>query len=179
MAPGSRAPVSCNSRGPWDSLPDSHVLAGPRASLRLLTACVCVLSTPAPLGPLRKVRLWHDSRGASPAWYLSHVMVQELCTGRGRGRGWFFPAECWLAAGRKDGSVERELACLHRGLGFRKVGGTLSLRGHRQDTAPGSPRAWCWHSPSSRAWRCLGQPLPGTARSWPVSPGCVSVTLCL
>ncbi|XP_053782552.1 polycystin-1-like protein 1 [Desmodus rotundus] len=80
-----------------------------------------ILSTPAPLGPLRKVRLWHDSRGASPAWYLSHVMVQELCTGRGRGRGWFFPAECWLAAGRKDSSVERELACLHRGLGFRKL----------------------------------------------------------
>ena len=64
-------------------------------------------------------------------------MVQELCTGRGRGRGWFFPAECWLAAGRKDSSVERELACLHRGLGFRKVGGTLSP----QHTVPVRPQA--------------------------------------
>ncbi|KAK1334730.1 LOW QUALITY PROTEIN: hypothetical protein QTO34_004296 [Cnephaeus nilssonii] len=77
-----------------------------------------VLSTPAALGPLRKVRLWHDSGGAHPAWYVSHVMVKELHAGRGR---WFFPAECWLAAGRRDGRVERELACLRGGLGFRKV----------------------------------------------------------
>ncbi|XP_059567274.1 polycystin-1-like protein 1 [Myotis daubentonii] len=77
-----------------------------------------VLSTPAALGPLRKVRLWHDSSGACPAWYVSHVMVKELRQGRGR---WFFPAECWLAAGRRDGRVERELACLRGGLGFRKL----------------------------------------------------------
>ncbi|KAM5303807.1 polycystin-1-like protein 1 [Glossophaga mutica] len=80
-----------------------------------------VLSTPAPLGPLRKVRLWHDSRGASPAWFVSHVMVQELRAGPGLGRGWFFPAECWLAAGPQDGRVERELACLRGGPGFRKL----------------------------------------------------------
>nr|KAF6319983.1 polycystin 1 like 1, transient receptor potential channel interacting [Myotis myotis] len=77
-----------------------------------------VLSTPAALGPLRKVRLWHDSSGACPAWYVSHVMVKELRQGRGH---WFFPAECWLAAGRRDGRVERELACLRGGLGFRKL----------------------------------------------------------
>lgn len=88
----------------------------------------CARSTPAALGPLRKVRLWHDSSGACPAWYVSHVMVKELRQGRGR---WFFPAECWLAAGRQDGRVERELACLRRGLGFRKVGAIVS---------PGGPR---------------------------------------
>ncbi|XP_066096475.1 polycystin-1-like protein 1 [Saccopteryx bilineata] len=81
-----------------------------------------VLSTPAPLGPLRTVRLWHDSRGASPAWFVSHVMVRELRAGPGR--GWFFPAECWLAAGRRDGRVERELTRLHRGLGFWKLLGS-------------------------------------------------------
>ncbi|XP_036897189.1 polycystic kidney disease protein 1-like 1 [Sturnira hondurensis] len=80
-----------------------------------------ILSTPAPLGPLRKVRLWHDSRGASPSWYVSHVMVQELHAGWGLGRSWFFPAECWLAACRQDGLVERELACLRGGLGFWKL----------------------------------------------------------
>ncbi|KAM5204048.1 polycystin-1-like protein 1 [Hipposideros larvatus] len=75
-----------------------------------------VLSVPAPLGPLRKVRLWHDNRGPSPAWYVSHVMVKELLTRRGH--SWFFPAECWLAAGRRDGRVERELVCLRQGPGF-------------------------------------------------------------
>ncbi|XP_066210356.1 polycystin-1-like protein 1 [Saccopteryx leptura] len=81
-----------------------------------------VLSTTAPLGPLQTVHLWHDSRGASPAWFVSHVMVRELRAGPGR--GWFFPAECWLAAGRGDGRVERELTSLHRGLGFWKLLGS-------------------------------------------------------
>ncbi|XP_022373923.1 polycystic kidney disease protein 1-like 1 [Enhydra lutris kenyoni] len=78
-----------------------------------------VLSAPALLGPLRGIRLWHDSRGPSPAWYVSHVMVGEL--GPGPRRSWLFPAECWLAASRDDGRVERELGCLRRGLGFRKL----------------------------------------------------------
>lgn len=85
---------------------------------------MCVPSTPAPLGPLRKIRLWHDSRGPSPAWHVSHVMVAELHAGPGR--SWLFPAECWLAADRRDGRAARELACLRQGLGFRKVGGALS-----------------------------------------------------
>ncbi|XP_030652427.1 polycystic kidney disease protein 1-like 1 isoform X1 [Nomascus leucogenys] len=76
-----------------------------------------ILSAPAQLGLLRKIRLWHDSRGPSPGWFISHVMVKELRTGQ----GWFFPAQCWLSASRHDGRVERELTCLQGGLGFRKL----------------------------------------------------------
>ncbi|KAM5273638.1 polycystin-1-like protein 1 [Ctenodactylus gundi] len=76
-----------------------------------------ILSASDQLGPLRKIRLWHDSCGESPSWFLSHVMVQELRSGR----GWFFPAQCWLAAGRGDGRVHRELACLRRGPSFCKL----------------------------------------------------------
>ncbi|XP_016801184.4 polycystin-1-like protein 1 isoform X2 [Pan troglodytes] len=76
-----------------------------------------ILSAPAQLGLLRKIRLWHDSRGPSPGWFISHVMVKELHTGQ----AWFFPAQCWLSAGRHDGRVERELTCLQGGLGFRKL----------------------------------------------------------
>ena len=95
-------------------------LRGPRRPG--LTRCcrVCVPSAPALLGPLCRIRLWHDSRGPCPAWYVSHLMVQEL--GSGPARRWFFPAECWLAAGRGDGRVQRELGCLRRGPGFWKVG---------------------------------------------------------
>ncbi|XP_047704936.1 polycystic kidney disease protein 1-like 1 [Prionailurus viverrinus] len=78
-----------------------------------------VLSTPALLGPLRRIRLWHDSRGPCPAWYVSHLMVQEL--GTGPARHWLFPAECWLAAGRGDGHVQWELGCLRRRPGFWKL----------------------------------------------------------
>nr|XP_012591425.2 polycystic kidney disease protein 1-like 1 [Microcebus murinus] len=76
-----------------------------------------ILSAPGQLGPLRKIRLWHDSRGPSPDWFLSHVMVKALCTGQ----AWFFPAQCWLAASRHDGRVARELTCLQGGLGLRKL----------------------------------------------------------
>ncbi|XP_062034544.1 polycystin-1-like protein 1 [Lepus europaeus] len=76
-----------------------------------------VLSAPAQLGALRTIRLWHDSRGPSPSWFVSHVMVKELRSGR----AWFFPAQCWLAASRRGGRVHRELACLRRGPGFWKL----------------------------------------------------------
>nr|XP_023400399.1 polycystic kidney disease protein 1-like 1 [Loxodonta africana] len=77
-----------------------------------------ILSVPGHLGPLWKIRLWHNNCGPSPSWYISHVLVKELRTGQ----SWFFSAECWLAAGRGDGRVDRELIPLHRGLGFQKVG---------------------------------------------------------
>lgn len=110
------------------------------------TRCsACVPSTPAPLGPLRKICLWHDSRGPSPAWYVSRVVVGELPAGPGR--SWLFPAECWLAADRQDGRVARELACLRRGLGFWKVGGTVS------PCSTAGPRAGHGSWPcSSRLW---------------------------
>uniref|UniRef100_A0A8D2JH83 Polycystin-1-like protein 1 n=1 Tax=Sciurus vulgaris TaxID=55149 RepID=A0A8D2JH83_SCIVU len=76
-----------------------------------------ILSAPEQLGPLRKIRLWHDSHGSSPSWFISHVMVKELYSGQ----SWFFPAQCWLAADRWDGHVERELVHLRHGLGFRKL----------------------------------------------------------
>ncbi|KAF6086574.1 polycystin 1 like 1, transient receptor potential channel interacting [Phyllostomus discolor] len=127
MDTGFRAPARCTSKV-YVVLCGDDGLSGPRELccpgkplFERNSRHTFVLSTPAPLGPLRKVRLWHDSHGASPAWYVSHVMVQELHTGPGLGRGWFFPAECWLAAGRQDGRVERELACLRGGLGFRKL----------------------------------------------------------
>ncbi|KAF7470286.1 Hypothetical predicted protein [Marmota monax] len=84
-----------------------------RADVMLL----CVISAPAQLGPLRKIRLWHDSRGPSPSWFISHVMVKELHSGQ----SWFFPAQCWLAADQWDGHVERELTRLRHGLGFQKL----------------------------------------------------------
>nr|XP_020020666.1 polycystic kidney disease protein 1-like 1 [Castor canadensis] len=76
-----------------------------------------ILSASDQLGPLQKICLWHDSRGCSPSWFVSHVMVKELHSGQ----GWFFPAQCWLDASRCDGRVERELTCLRQGLGFRKL----------------------------------------------------------
>ncbi|KAL4635130.1 polycystic kidney disease protein 1-like 1 isoform X3 [Arapaima gigas] len=76
-----------------------------------------ILSTPESLGPIWKVHLWHDNRGSSPSWYISHVAVRDLMTGA----SWLFPGECWLAVDEGDGRVERVLPALTRGLGFRKL----------------------------------------------------------
>lgn len=177
MQPGPLCPVT---RGPVR--PTTHTPMFPRGLLRpsmcrrvphpegekgtgpIADVTLCVLSTPAPLGRLRKVRLWHDSRGASPAWYVSHVMVKALPSGSGR---WFFPAECWLAAGRRDGRVERELACLHRGLGFQKAGdvrvpmGTPARTGAQSSRAQGT--VGLGMSSGLRVWRTRGLRWAGPA----------------
>ncbi|XP_052055676.1 polycystic kidney disease protein 1-like 1 [Apodemus sylvaticus] len=76
-----------------------------------------ILSTPNQLGPLQKICLWHDSSGPSPCWFISHVMVKELCSGK----AWFFSAQCWLAVSKWGGRVLREFFCLNHGLSFWKL----------------------------------------------------------
>ncbi|XP_032771810.1 polycystic kidney disease protein 1-like 1 [Rattus rattus] len=76
-----------------------------------------ILSTPHQLGPLQKIRLWHDSSGPSPSWFISHVMVKELCSGQ----AWFFSAQCWLAVNKRGGQVLGEFFCLSHGLSFWKL----------------------------------------------------------
>ncbi|XP_011380037.1 polycystic kidney disease protein 1-like 1 [Pteropus vampyrus] len=122
---GFRSPAHCSAKV-YMVLCGENGRSGPRelhcpdrALFQRNSRTTFILSTPAPLGPLRKIRLWHDSRGPSPAWYVSRVMVGELLAGPGR--SWLFPAECWLAADRQDGRVARELACLRQGLGFWKL----------------------------------------------------------
>ena len=44
-----------------------------RGSIFLFT-----LSIPIDIGPLRKVRVWHDNSGASPSWFLNHIKVSVV-----------------------------------------------------------------------------------------------------
>ncbi|XP_061410785.1 LOW QUALITY PROTEIN: polycystin-1-like protein 1 [Lethenteron reissneri] len=73
-----------------------------------------IMSVPDSLGPIWKLHLWHNNRGASPSWFVSRVTVRDLWSGS----AWLFPAECWLAAERGDGRVERELLALSGALRF-------------------------------------------------------------
>ena len=64
------------------------------------------LSIPNNVGPLRRVRLWHDNSGESPSWYLNTIKIydafsQELKT---------FTCHKWLAVEKGDGLVDRTLA---------------------------------------------------------------------
>uniref|UniRef100_A0A4W4GFV4 Polycystic kidney disease 1b n=1 Tax=Electrophorus electricus TaxID=8005 RepID=A0A4W4GFV4_ELEEL len=64
-----------------------------------------ILSAPQSLGRVWQVHLWHDNGGASPSWFLSHVVVKDMV----EGRSWLFPGQCWLAVDEGDGRVERRL----------------------------------------------------------------------
>ncbi|KAM8920480.1 LOW QUALITY PROTEIN: polycystin-1-like protein 1 [Lycaon pictus] len=124
MDTGFRSPTRCSAKV-YIVLCGEHGLSGPRELycpeqplFERNSRHTFVLSVPALLGPLRRICLWHDSRGPAPAWYVSHIMVKELATGPGHS---LFPAECWLAASGRDGHTAWELGSLRRGLGFWKL----------------------------------------------------------
>ena len=39
-----------------------------------------ILSIPVDIGPLQKVRVWHDNSGTSPSWFLNHIEVSVVIT---------------------------------------------------------------------------------------------------
>ena len=64
------------------------------------------LSVSNNVGPLRRVRVWHDNSGESPSWYLNTIKIydafsQELKT---------FTCHKWLAVEKGDGLIDRTLA---------------------------------------------------------------------
>ncbi|XP_019897257.2 polycystic kidney disease 1 like 1 [Esox lucius] len=77
-----------------------------------------ILSSADCLGPLWGVRLWHDSTGSSPSWYLRQV---EVCEVKDNGRSWLFLGRCWLAVDEGDGRVERRLRVRQQGPGFTEL----------------------------------------------------------
>ncbi|XP_053783993.1 polycystin-1 isoform X3 [Desmodus rotundus] len=65
------------------------------------------IATPHSLGSVRKIRVWHDNKGLSPAWFLQHVIVRDLQTARST----FFLVNDWLSVETEanGGLVEKEV----------------------------------------------------------------------
>ena len=63
------------------------------------------VSLPTSLGPLFKVRVWHDNSGESPGWFLQDVVVTEV---KSRQK-WHFIANRWLAVEKADRQVDVEI----------------------------------------------------------------------
>ncbi|XP_038618623.1 LOW QUALITY PROTEIN: polycystin-1 [Tachyglossus aculeatus] len=65
------------------------------------------IATDRSLGGLWKIRVWHDNKGLSPAWFLQHVIVKDLQSGRCH----FFLVNDWLSVEGEDGGglVEKEV----------------------------------------------------------------------
>uniref|UniRef100_A0A3Q4GJI1 Polycystic kidney disease protein 1-like 1-like n=1 Tax=Neolamprologus brichardi TaxID=32507 RepID=A0A3Q4GJI1_NEOBR len=80
-----------------------------------------ILSAAESLGPVWGVHIWHDNSGPSPDWYLTQVEVSEVLRGHVVGCSWLFAAQCWLAASKGDGRVERMLRVCTQGINFAQM----------------------------------------------------------
>lgn len=65
------------------------------------------IATPQSLGSVWKIRVWHDNKGLSPAWFLQHIIVRDLQSARST----FFLVNDWLSVETEanGGLVEKEV----------------------------------------------------------------------
>lgn len=57
------------------------------------------------LGPLSKVKVWHDNSGLKSAWHLDRIEIQDKLAEE----NYVFPCNRWLATSEDDGQICREL----------------------------------------------------------------------
>lgn len=57
------------------------------------------------LGPLSKVKVWHDNSGLKSAWNLDRIEIQDKLAEE----NYVFPCNRWLATSEDDGQICREL----------------------------------------------------------------------
>ncbi|XP_078520977.1 polycystin-1 [Lissotriton helveticus] len=102
---GTTAHVGINLYGVEDKSGHRH-LDG-EGSFHRNSLDVFQIATEKSLGSLWKIRIWHDNKGLSPSWYLQHVIVKDLQSGK----RYFFLANDWLSVGREGRGhmVEKEV----------------------------------------------------------------------
>ena len=57
------------------------------------------------IGPLRRLRVWHDNSGKSPSWFLNTVKIYDAFTQEVK----TFMCFAWLAVEKGDGLIDRTL----------------------------------------------------------------------
>ena len=60
-----------------------------------------------PLGVIRRLRIWHDDKGASSSWHLAKVLVTDT----GTGTEFSFPCDKWFSSRKEDKTLSRDLLC--------------------------------------------------------------------
>ena len=65
-----------------------------------------VMSLSTSLGTLHHAYIWHDNSGESPSWFLDHIMVREIETGR----EWKLICNRWFSPDKEDGNIVRKLS---------------------------------------------------------------------
>ncbi|XP_020848314.2 polycystin-1-like protein 2 [Phascolarctos cinereus] len=64
---------------------------------------IFLLATLFPLGELQSIRLWHDSSGDRPSWYVNRVSVYDLTLDK----KWYFLCNSWLSIDVGDCVLDR------------------------------------------------------------------------
>ena len=82
-------------------LKDDSSIPFSRGSITSFTLLLC-----NDIGPLRRVRVWHDNSGKNPSWFLNTVKIYDPFTQEVK----TFICFKWLAVEKGDGSVDRTLA---------------------------------------------------------------------
>ena len=64
-----------------------------------------VIHLPTSLGEVQYVHVWHDNSGKYPSWFLGHLIIRDLQTGK----QWTFIGNTWFALEKGDGKIDRLL----------------------------------------------------------------------
>ena len=77
------------------------------------------LHLPESLGPLFKIKIWHDNSGKSPAWFFHQVLVTCNATDE----KWYFLGNRWLALEKGDGKIKADICSAGKkeSLAFRNL----------------------------------------------------------
>ena len=65
-----------------------------------------IIATNNNLGPINKIRLWHDNSGPSPDWYVNRIIIRDLQNNM----QFFFIIRSWLSLENGDGDIEMTIA---------------------------------------------------------------------
>ncbi|EDO41253.1 predicted protein, partial [Nematostella vectensis] len=68
------------------------------------------LYLPKNLGPVYKIRIWHDNEGRNPAWFLREVTITDVS----KNMQWHFLCNKWLALEKGDGEIETEISAAEK-----------------------------------------------------------------
>lgn len=75
-----------------------------------------VVATCSFLGPICKLKIWHDNTGSHPSWNLARISIRDVRTNR----VYHFLANCSLSLDPSVGKIEKTLSVAGRQLTFRR-----------------------------------------------------------
>lgn len=116
---GTTAHVGIRLVGEYGKSARQHVIK--TGSFKRNCSDTFIIAYDVNLGDLNKIQIWHDNRGTSPSWYLSHVIVNDLQTDH----KFYFFGNTWLSLEQENGTIQKELKVAGNPLIYQALFGNL------------------------------------------------------